>query len=156
MRLDTLPEGGSAWLEPLHQGALVLPRHWQRPALEARADQLEQPAWIVDAGLVPWDAGALLGQISLIRPQPDPGAAPDPGWMEERLRRGLAQLDPMLASLPGRYQQVAVPFCVDGQPLLGPVDDAPGLWICTGFRSPFGGMPRQAEALAAALLAFRG
>jgi glycine/D-amino acid oxidase-like deaminating enzyme len=156
LRLETLPEGASPWLEPLRHGALVLPRQWRRQGLEARTAQLERPEWIVDAGLVPWGPGALLGQISLVRPQADPGPAPDPAWMEERLRQGLAQLDPPLAALPGRYQQVPVPFCVDGQPLLGPVDGAPGLWICTGFSAPFGRLPRQAEAMAAAMLASRG
>ena len=156
LRLDALPQHGSPWLEPLRQGALVLPRRWRRPALEARAAELERQEWIVDPGLVPWGAGAQLGQLSLVRPQADPEPAPDPAWMEERLRRGLAQLDPALAALEGRYLQVPVPFCVDGQPLLGPVDEAPGLWICTGFSAPFGSLPRQAEALAAAMLASRG
>jgi glycine/D-amino acid oxidase-like deaminating enzyme len=154
--LEALPLGGSPWLEPLRHGALVLPRRWRRPALEARAAELERQAWIVDPGLVPRGAGALLGQISLVRPQIDPQPPPDPTWMEERLRRGLAQLDPALAALTGRYRQVPVPFCVDGQPLLGPVDDAPGLWICTGFSAPFGSLPRQAQVLAAAVLARSG
>ena len=156
LRLDALPERGSPWLEPLRHGALVLPRRWRRPALEARASDLERQEWIVDPGLVPWGAGALLGQISLVRPQSDPQPPPDPTWMEERLRRGLAQLDPGLAALSGRYLQVPVPFCLDGQPLLGPVDDAPGLWICTGFSAPFASLPRQAEALAEALLGSSG
>ena len=57
--------GGSAWLELVRRGKVVLPRHWQRPGLEAKAAELEQQAWVVDTGLAPWGKqGVVLGQIS--------------------------------------------------------------------------------------------
>lgn len=155
--------GGAAspWLEQARRGRVVQPRHWRRPALEARAPALQQPAWIVDAGLAPWGDGVVVGQISLIPaavplPAPEgPLEPPDPGWMDERLRQGLARLDPALAALEAPYRQVPVSFCDDGQPLVGPVAEAPGLWLFTGFSAAFSRVPDQAELLATRLLAAR-
>ncbi|MFN5163667.1 MAG: hypothetical protein ACK5IA_17665, partial [Cyanobacteriota bacterium] len=97
--------GGSAWLELVRRGKVVLPRHWQRPGLEARAAELEREAWIVDTGLAPWGRqGVVLGQISLIQPGEAnrfPGPPPEAGPLEAELRRALGRLDPALATLEG-------------------------------------------------------
>ncbi|MFM7269520.1 MAG: FAD-dependent oxidoreductase [Cyanobium sp.] len=136
------------WLRHGRGGGIVQPLRWQRPALEASATTLGEEAWIVDAGLAPWGQALLLGQISLVGPDLDLRRPPDPALMEQRLRQGLARLDPALASLPGHYRQVAVPFCADGQPLAAAVQGAPGLWAFTGFSGAFSLVPSLAEQLA--------
>jgi glycine/D-amino acid oxidase-like deaminating enzyme len=72
--------------------------------------------------------------------------------MEARLRAGLQELDPQLASLPGTYHQVPVSFCLGGSPLAGPVDGAPGLWMFTGFSGAFAVVPSMAESMADQLI----
>jgi len=144
---------GNPWLEQVRSGRVVQPRAWRRPALEARSAALTQEAWIVDAGLAPWGSGALLGQITLVPAGPAGLEPPDPAQMEQRLRQGLARLDPALARLDGDYRQVPVAFCADGRPLVGPVAAAPGLWSFAGFSGPFGTAPALAEQLAADLAA---
>jgi glycine/D-amino acid oxidase-like deaminating enzyme len=73
--------------------------------------------------------------------------------MEERLRDGLRLLDPQLAALPAPYKQVPVSFCIDDQPMVGPVEGAPGLWIFAGFSAAFSHVPTQADRLADRLVA---
>lgn len=147
---------GHRWLDQVRRGRIVQPRHWRRPALEAACANSQEPLWLVDAGLAPRGDGAVLGQISLIPPA---GAAagslepPDPRWMEGRLREGLRLLDPTLAALEAPYRQVPVSFCLDGQPLAGPVAEAPGLWVFAGFSAAFSRVPLHAEELARQLLA---
>lgn len=149
------PDGPpNPWLEQARRGRIVQPRHWQRPALEAgSARSSPDIQWIVDAGMAPWGEGVVVGQISAL-----PGAqgAPDPQWMEERLRDGLRLLDPQLAALPAPYQQVPVSFCSDDQPMAGPVEGAPGLWIFAGFSAAFSHVPTQANRLAKRMVAEAG
>lgn len=153
--------GGWPWAGPL---AMRLPARFQRLALEARAPALDEEAWQVDPGLLPWggsasagdgegDAGAwLAGQISLVRPGLEAREPPDPVLQERRLRQALAPLLPPLAHWPGAFQQVPVSFCSDGQPLVGPVAGAPaGLWCFAGFSAAFTAVPARAPALAQAL-----
>jgi hypothetical protein len=146
-----------AWPDPKHyssrwlrraSGGVVLPQAMARPSLEQRAGALAQEEWVVDPGLACLGDGLLVGQISLVRPGLELGAPPDLAVMESRLRQALGQFDPVLAELPARYRQVPVSFCVDGQPLAGPVAGAPGLWTLAGFRGAFGEVPRAAQALA--------
>lgn len=144
--------GGNRWLDLVSRGRVVLARHGQRLQLEARCGGLVEPAWIVDPGLAPAGAGVVLGQISLVRPGGAVGPAPEPAAMEARLRQGLAGLDPALAALEGRYRQVPVSFCRDGEPLAGPVAGAPGLWALTGFSGAFALVPAAAEQLAASVM----
>ena len=135
------------------EGTCWLPRVFQRSALERGAAQLQQPRWLVDAGLVPRSAGALLGQLSLVRPDPAPGPVPLAAESEQRLRQGLAA-DPWAAPLayrPGVLQQAAVAFCSDGVPLVGPL--AAGIWAFTGFSAGFSQVPVLAPLLARCLTA---
>ncbi|MBM5817930.1 MAG: hypothetical protein FJ083_15550 [Cyanobacteria bacterium K_Offshore_surface_m2_239] len=164
LRLES-PTPASPWLEQARRGRIVQPRHWRRPALEAASAAHAEASWIVDAGLAPRGEGLVVGQITLI-PAADgssllaagPSLAadglepPDPRWMEARLREGLHALDPRLAALDAPYLQVPVSFCVDGQPLVGPVEDAPGLWVFAGFSAAFSRVPTHADALARRLL----
>ena len=141
----------SPWLRHAACRRIVQPRHWRRPALEGGAPALRQERWIVDAGFAPWGEGLLLGQISLVRPGLATGEPPAVAPMEERLRQGLAGLDPVLAGLPGPYRQVPVAFCAGGVPLVGPVPGAPGLWVFSGFGGAFAQVPVLAPLLADAV-----
>lgn len=131
---------------------ILMPLVARRQGLEQRADQLERPEWIVDAGLAPWGEGLLLGQSSLIRPDTACGARPDQAEaLERELRRALGRIDPRLEQAPACFEQVPVSFCSSGPPLVGPVAGAPGLWLFAGLSSPFALAPGLAELLAAAL-----
>jgi glycine/D-amino acid oxidase-like deaminating enzyme len=136
------------WLQQVLRGRIVQPLRLRRPPLEAGAASLVGERWIVDAGLALSGDRILMGQITLVGPHPDPGQPPDPAAMEARLRAGLQELDPQLASLPGTYRQVPVSFCLGGSPLAGPVDNAPGLWMFSGFSGAFAVVPSLAESLA--------
>ena len=138
----------SRWLRRARGGGVVLPQAMVRPALEQRAGALVQEEWVVDPGLACLGDGLLVGQISLVRPGLELGAPPDRAVMESRLRQALGHFDPVLAELPARYRQVPVSFCLDGQPLAGPVAGAPGLWTLAGFRGAFGEVPRASQSLA--------
>lgn len=146
------PQQRLPWLAQALQGAIVQPWRLRRTPLEGRAAGLEGEEWIVDGGLALRGARVLMGQITLVGPALDPDHPPEPATMERRLRQGLAELDPRLAALPGLYRQVAVPYCLDGQPLMGPVHRAPGLWVFTGFRGAFTTVPPLAEDLAEQLV----
>jgi glycine/D-amino acid oxidase-like deaminating enzyme len=139
------------WPPGYRRGLLLLPGRFERLALERRAAQLQEDSWVVDPGLVPWGDTALVGQISLVRPASDPGGPPDPALMEQRLREGLERFDPVLAEAPGTFRQAPVAFCSDGQPLVGPVPEAPGLWQFCGFSAAFAQVPVLAPLLAAVI-----
>jgi len=142
------------WLRQVARGRLLLNQKEQRLGLEDQASCLAQDRWIVDASAAPWGPkGVLVGQISLVRPLEGPRQAPDPHRMEERLRQGLQEWDPQMASLEGTYRQIPVAFGLQGRALVGPVPGAPGLWTFTGFRSPFSTAPRRAAQVAASLAA---
>lgn len=141
-------EPTSPWWHRARRGGIVRPWALRRPALEGSAAKLQAAAWAVDAGLAPRGAQILLGQITRVDPRFDPASAPDPARMEARLRQELMALDPELAALPGVYRQVAVPYCLDGQPLVGPIEGAPALWVFSGFRGAFTSVPPLAETLA--------
>ncbi|MBW4529159.1 MAG: FAD-binding oxidoreductase [Aphanothece saxicola GSE-SYN-MK-01-06B] len=147
-RPPLLPSSGRPWWRHAVQRRIVQPRHWQRPVLERAAPGLGEERWIVDAGCAPWGEGLLLGQISLVRPGLDCGEPPEAPAMEERLRQGLAGLDPLLADLAGPYRQVPVSFCSNGLPLVGPVPGAAGLWVFSGFGGAFAQVPVLAPLLA--------
>lgn len=142
---------------PLGRATASLPVRFGRVALERRASGLSQPEWLVDGGLVPWAEGALLGQHTLVRPGLELGAAPPAVEVERQLRQGLvAQAwGAPLAALPGCLRQAAVAFCSEGLPLVGPLAEAPGLWIFTGFSAGFSQVPVLAPLLAQALVSGR-
>jgi glycine/D-amino acid oxidase-like deaminating enzyme len=152
---------GVLQLPPLPDGAaypLRLPSRFQRLTLEARSAELGQAEWVVDAGLVPWGEGGLLGQLSWISPggaaaggEPDPRRAE--GWLRESLAAAPSPLA-ALAAASGSYLQVPVAFCRDGPPLAGPLAaaaGAQGLWLFSGFRGGFAQVPVLAPLLAAAI-----
>jgi hypothetical protein len=139
----------------LGRAAAWLPQRFARVALERRARTLEQVDWVVDSGLVPRGSGALLGQLSLIRPGGALEQPPLPAQSEEELRSGLAS-DPWGAAWarqPGLMRQAAVAFCSGGAPLVGPVSQAEGLWVFSGFSAGFAQVPVLAPLLAQRLAA---
>ena len=101
---------GMSWagvlaLPPAAAGApypLKLPARFTRLALEGRARALQQPAWVVDAGLVPWGAGGLLGQLSWLAPAGAVSGGPDPAQAEGWLRHALAAAPAPPAATTGR------------------------------------------------------
>jgi glycine/D-amino acid oxidase-like deaminating enzyme len=107
----------------------------------------------VDAGLVPRADGALLGQLTLIRPgeQADPPLAA--AWAEQQLRQGLRQQAWALplAEQPGELLQASVAFRPGGLPLVGAWPEAAGLWLFTGFSAGFSQSVVLAPLLADAL-----
>lgn len=143
LALSRMPEG-------LGPGAAWLPQTFARVALERRASALQQPAWVVDPGLVPWGSGALVGQHTWIPPEAMAGAAPDAPLCAAQLREALAARTPW--RLPdGVLRQAAVAFCSSGAPLVGPVAGAPGLWLFCGFSAAFSQVPVLAPLLARSL-----
>jgi glycine/D-amino acid oxidase-like deaminating enzyme len=141
---------------------LSLPRRFRRFELERRSEQLREPAWVVDAGLVPRGDGALLGQLTWVAPGQGGGQGegggqgPLPQAAESWLRQSLsASAPPTLAALAagGRYRQVPVAFCSDGRPRAGPLPGAPGLWLFGGFSGGFAQVPVLAPLLADAIAA---
>jgi glycine/D-amino acid oxidase-like deaminating enzyme len=139
---------------PLGRAAAWLPVSFGRVGLERRAAGLSQPEWLVDGGLVPRAEGALLGQHTLVRPGLELGPVPPPLEVERQLRQELAAQawGAPLAALPGCLRQAAVAFCSEGLPLVGPLADAPGLWMFTGFSAGFSQVPVLAPLLALVLV----
>ncbi|MEY4297999.1 MAG: hypothetical protein RLZZ423_1178 [Cyanobacteriota bacterium] len=136
----------------LGRGVCWLPQRFARVPLERRAGQLQAPEWVLDPGLVPWGHGALLGQLTLVRPALGAGLPPEAAGIELQLRQALAT-DPWgapLAALPGALRQAAVAFCSDGLPLVGLL--APGIWAFTGFSAGFSQAPVLAPLLARCLV----
>lgn len=148
LELSSFPAG-------LGRFAAWLPQRFARVELERRAATLEQLDWVVDPGLVPRGSGALLGQLSLMRPGGALEQPPLPSQSEEQLRSGLAA-DPWAAAWadqPGRLRQAPVAFCSGGVPLVGPVPQAQGLWVFSGFSAGFAQVPVLAPLLAQRLAA---
>jgi glycine/D-amino acid oxidase-like deaminating enzyme len=135
--------------------AACLPARFGRVELERRAAELSQPEWLVDGGLVPRGEGALLGQHTLVRLGLELGSPPPEGEVEQQLRACLAgqAWAAALAPLPGHLRQAAVAFCTQGVPLVGPVAEAPGLWVFSGFSAGFSQVPVLAPVVAEALVA---
>jgi len=148
--LELHPSCRPAW----PRGIARLPAQFARQQLEQKAGELQEERWIVDAGLVPCGDRLLAGQITLVRPDLEPGPPPEPAVMEQRLRAALARRWPQLATAPGRYRQAAVSFCSDGAPLVGPAGQ--GLWVLAGFSGAFGQLPAAAAALAVQLASGSG
>jgi glycine/D-amino acid oxidase-like deaminating enzyme len=139
---------------PVPCSGLRLPGQMQRLRVERQVETLERQAWVVDAGLVPWGTGGLLGQLSLISPGLLLAEAPQPQQAEARLRQALLA-SPLaeFASLPGTWRQMQVAYSSSGIPLVGAVPQAPGLWVFSGFSGAYASVPPLARGLALAMAA---
>jgi glycine/D-amino acid oxidase-like deaminating enzyme len=141
----------SAFPTALGRPAAWLPQGFARLALERRVASLEQSDWVVDPGLVPWGGGALVGQHTWIAAQGAAAGPPVADCCDQQLREELAARTPW--TLDGAIgsallRQAAVAFSSSGAPLVGPVQDAPGLWLFTGFSGAFAQVPVLAPLLA--------
>jgi glycine/D-amino acid oxidase-like deaminating enzyme len=136
----------------LGRPAAWLPQGFARLALERRAASLEQSNWVVDPGLVPWGRGALVGQHTWIAAQgADAARPPAADRCEQQLRDELAARAEWMLDGTSRsavLRQAAVAFSSSGAPLVGPVEDAQGLWLFTGFSGGFAQVPLLAPLLA--------
>ena len=132
--------------------AAWLPQGFARLGLERRAADLQASAWVVDPGLVPWGAGALVGQHTWIAAAFEGSGVPPAERCAQQLRQELAARTPWVAE-DGVLRQAAVAFCSSGAPLVGPVQEAAGLWIFTGFSGAFAQVPVLAPLLAQRLAA---
>ncbi len=141
---------------PMGLAACWLPQRFARLALERRAAGLAASEWVVDPGLVPRGGGALVGQLTLVRPGLEAGPAPAPAQTEGWLRQALAadSWGAPLADLAGELRQASVAFCAEGGPLVGPV--AEGIWAFTGFNAGFSQAPVLAPLLARCLVGTGG
>ncbi len=146
----------SSWATVLELGAFPpsqgppaawLPQAFTRLGLERRAASLAQPEWVVDPGLVPWGSGALLGQHTWMGAELALTPPPDSATCEQQLRQGLSGT--AWSQAAGVVRQAPVAFCSSGGPLVGPVAQAPGLWLFTGFSAAFSQVPVLAPLLAA-------
>ena len=127
---------------------LQLPAQFQRPAVERRSGEFEEPCSVVDAGLVPRGAGALLGQISGFAP--GLGLSVPPLGMEQTLRQAIAAspLPKGLGAAEGSWHEVPVAFSTTGIPWAGPLPEPPGLFGFSGFSGGFAQVPVLAPLLA--------
>jgi len=129
-----------------------LESHASQPHLDRRWDQpgqeLVPPS--LDLGAVQFRNGRLLlGQTS--RTWSDLQPPIDAAASAQAIRQGMAHLFPNLAGLPGTWHQCLVAFSRDGLPLVGEVDPGLGLYLFTGFSSPFVFVPPMAQVFAAAI-----
>jgi glycine/D-amino acid oxidase-like deaminating enzyme len=138
---------------PCSQGAPAawLPQAFTRLGLERRAGSLTRPEWVVDPGLVPWGSGGLLGQHTWMGADLALAPPPNSATCEQQLRQGLSGT--AWAQEAGVVRQAPVAFCTSGGPLVGPVAQAPGLWLFTGFSAAFSQVPVLAPLLAAVMAA---
>lgn len=121
---------------------LVMPARFARLALEAQASSLDWStptdtvqAEVLEAGAIQFlDGHYLLGQISQLVTHP--AYQPDPIASEQRLRAAIAQVLPNLANVPAQLHHCRVAFA-SPNPLVGQVKTRPGLYLFTGFSSPF-------------------
>jgi glycine/D-amino acid oxidase-like deaminating enzyme len=141
---------------------LVMPADTRRFVMEAVASQPETDnLWdepghevtspILDSGAIQFKDGHLcIGQISRALTAPNPDVNPESS--ESTIRRGISEVLPDLANVPGTWHQVLVSFCRDRKPLIGPIPGITGLQLFTGFSSPFVYVPPVAERFAKAIV----
>ncbi|GAB4236569.1 MAG: FAD-binding oxidoreductase [Elainellaceae cyanobacterium] len=137
---------------------IVMPANLKRFALEAEAGAADMDSlWsepghevttaILDAGVVQFQDGRLrMGQVS--RTLTDPNASADPNVSEKLMRQAIGNILPTLQNLPGQWHSCLVAFSGDRLPLIGPLADAEGVYLFTGFSNPFVILPPLAQRFA--------
>jgi glycine/D-amino acid oxidase-like deaminating enzyme len=157
--LIEIPASTTTSLPRLH--SIVMPATDQRGSLETDAthpnleDLWDQPnpqlppmtTTIFDAGAVQFQSGHIrLGQISRVFPDPNPLIYGQSS--ESQIRQGIRNLLPSLADLPGQWHHCPVAFSHDQLPLIGPIPTMPGVYLFSGFTSPFVFVPPLAQRFA--------
>lgn len=137
---------------------IVMPAELKRFAMEAEAGRRETDAlWdeggqevvpaVLDAGAVQFRDGRLrMGQIS--RTLTNPEAPVDAAASEAAIRRAVGQLLPAFEQVPGEWRRCLVAFSGDRLPLVGPIGNMTGIYLFSGFSSPFALLPPLARRFA--------
>ncbi|NET51506.1 MAG: FAD-binding oxidoreductase, partial [Merismopedia sp. SIO2A8] len=141
---------------------LVMPATMQRIILEAEASTPPYyPSWdtlgqeilphILDAGVIQFKNGLIrMGQIS--RVLPDPAAKISAAHGEQEIRTQIGHILPSLKTMKGQWHHCLVAFTGDGLPLIGPLAQLQGLYLFSGFSSPFALVPSLAQRFAVHLI----
>lgn len=126
--------------------SLVMPAETQRFAMEATASRAESDAlWdtdghelsppILDPGAIQFLDGSLrIGQTS--RTLTNPAAPIDAPQSEQEIRDQVGHILPALKDVPGTWHRCLVAFSRDRLPLVGPLQDLPGVHLFSGFSNP--------------------
>ena len=124
---------------------LVMPAVLKRFALEAQASNPElESLWntlgnepippILDPGAIQFlDGSFCLGQVS--RVLTDPKAEIKTATSEAKIRQGVSNILPALASLPGQLHHCLVTFSSSSRPLVGEINPFTGVYLFSGFTS---------------------
>lgn len=127
---------------PQRLAPLLMPARLARVELEAQAPTLDwsTPTNVVqgealEAGAIQFlDGHYLLGQISQLATNPD--YRPNLVDCQQKLHAAITKILPSLALVPSQLHHCRVAFAVPN-PLVGQVATRPGLYLFTGFSSPF-------------------
>ena len=137
---------------------MVMPANLQRFAFEAKAghpdmdnvwDQPEQTVvpHILDAGALQFKQGQIrMGQIS--RALTNSSASINAAESERDIRTQVGAMLPSLQAIEGTWCHTLVAFSGDGLPLIGPLAAIEGLYLFSGFGSPFAIVPPLAQRFA--------
>jgi glycine/D-amino acid oxidase-like deaminating enzyme len=137
---------------------IVMSAIFRRPSLEAQASQpgvealWDQPGHelfpaVLDAGAVQFRNKLVrLGQMS--RVLTDPQAAVAATESETAIRAGVEAILPALAHRPGQWHQCLVAFSRSQLPLIGAIEPGQGVYLFSGFSSPFAFVPPLAQKFA--------
>jgi glycine/D-amino acid oxidase-like deaminating enzyme len=124
---------------------LVMPAIQQRFEIETTASRLEsEKSWdrlnsqplltILDAGAVQFlDGSFCMGQISQIIT--DPKVEVDGLTGEEKIRKGVSRILPLVGIIPGIWHQCLVAFSNNSLPLVGAIENWTGIHLFSGFTS---------------------
>lgn len=138
---------------------IVMSAGMERFQLEAEAtDPQLEPLWnqpdheffpvTVDVSAVQFLNGQMrIGQPSRVLSNPE--ARIDPVRSEALIRASMGQILPTLATLPATWYHCLVAFSHDGLPIVGPVPQADGLQVFSGFSNPLVFVPPLAQRFAA-------
>ncbi len=92
---------------------------------------------ILDTGVIQFlDGTTYIGQVSRFRTDLD-ATSIDAIQSEASIRQGITAQLPCLQDLPGHWRHCLVTFSRDGLPLIGPLPEVDGLYLFSGFTSPF-------------------
>ncbi|MFQ3615432.1 MAG: FAD-dependent oxidoreductase [Cyanobacteriota bacterium] len=141
---------------PTQMHTLVMPavlKRFEQEAAAGAADALwDQPGQevvppILDEGVIQFKDGRIrIGQVTRMISSLEP--AVDAAASEASLRQAVGRFLPSLKDVPGTWSRCPVAFSGDRLPLIGPVPNAEGIHLFSGFSNPFAIMPPLARRYA--------